>query len=62
MVNVASPNRRYAAVAVLGALAGGLFVAIATKAIPRMMSGVREGMMERMMACMAEGGQGIPDT
>jgi hypothetical protein len=62
MVNVASPNRRYAAVAGLGALAGGLFVAVATKAIPRMLSCVGEGMMEQMMACMGEGGQGLPET
>jgi hypothetical protein len=62
MARASTPNRKYAAVAGLGALAGGLFVAIATKAIPRLMSGVVEGMREQMMTCLGEGGQGLPDT
>lgn len=42
----------YILAAALGALGGGAIVAIATKAIPKMMS----GMMQKMMARMAEGG------
>jgi hypothetical protein len=62
MAKAVSSTRKYAAVAGLGALAGGLSVAIATKAIPRMMSGAMEGMREPMMACIGDGGQGLPDT
>jgi hypothetical protein len=43
-------------------LAGGLLVAVATKAIPRAMSGVMADMMERMMARMGEGESHLPDT
>lgn len=42
----------YILAAALGAIGGGAIVAIATKAIPRMMS----GMMRNMMTKMAEGG------
>jgi hypothetical protein len=42
----------YVLAAALGAIGGGAIVAIATKAIPRMMS----GMMRNMMVRMAEGG------
>lgn len=62
MASVASPTRRYVAVAGLSALAGGLFVAIATRAIPRAMSSVMAGMMEQMTARMGEGEHGLPDT
>jgi hypothetical protein len=62
MASVSSPTRRYAAVAGLSALAGGLFVAIATKAVPRAMSGVMAGMMEHMMARMGEGEGHLPET
>jgi uncharacterized membrane protein YeiH len=46
----------YALVGVLGAIGGGLVVAVATKAIPKMMPQIMEGMMRKMMAHMGEGG------
>jgi ABC-type branched-subunit amino acid transport system permease subunit len=52
-----SPNTRsYVLAAALGAIAGGLFVAFATKAIPKMMSQIMSGMMQNMMARMREAG------
>jgi hypothetical protein len=42
----------YILAAALGAIGGGAIVAIATKAIPKIMS----GMMQNMMARMAKGG------
>ena len=45
-------KKGYILAAALGIIGGGAIVAIATKAIPRMMS----GMMQNMMARMAEGG------
>ena len=62
MAQAVSQARKYAAVAGLSALAGGLFVAVATKAVPRAMSGVMAGMMEQMMARMGEGEHALPDT
>ena len=46
--------------AVLGAAAGGLFVAVATNAIPRMMSRMMTGMMSTMMSRMKESGDSLP--
>ncbi len=42
----------YVLAAAMGAIGGGLFVALTTKAIPNMMS----QMMQNMMACMRENG------
>jgi hypothetical protein len=39
----------------LGAIAGGLIIAVATRAIPKMMAKMMAGMMENMMAQMGEG-------
>ena len=39
----------------LGALGGGILVALVTKAIPRMMNKMMSGMMENMMSQMGEG-------
>jgi hypothetical protein len=39
----------------LGAVGGGLLIAVATRAIPKMMSKMMAGMMENMMAQMGEG-------
>lgn len=39
----------------LGAIGGGLLVAVATRAIPKMMSKMMAGMMQNMMAQMGEG-------
>ena len=46
----------YFLAAAIGAVAGGLFVAVATKAIPKMMSKMMSGMMQGMMARMQEHG------
>ena len=51
-----SENLRYVIVALLGVLAGGFLVAIATRAVPRMMSEMMAGMMQNMMASAGEGG------
>ena len=48
---MSSPNTergRYLVVLILGAVAGGLIVAVATKAIPKIMSGLMEQMMSEM--------------
>jgi hypothetical protein len=51
----------YIFAAFLGALAGGVGVAIATRALPKMMAQAMSNMMQRMSAQMAE--RGIqPDT
>ena len=52
MHHIGSHSRRYVLAAVLGAIGGGIVVALATKAVPRMMS----GMMRNMMAQMGEDG------
>jgi len=48
MHNAGSHNRGYVLAAVLGAIGGGLVVALATNAIPRMMSGMVQNMMAHM--------------
>ena len=45
----------YLFAALLGAVGGGVVVAIATDAIPRMMTQMMSGMMQNMMAQMGEG-------
>ena len=50
MSNVSSPTKGYMLAAVLGAIIGGLVVALATKAIPKMMSQTMAGMRQKMMA------------
>lgn len=49
-------RKKYLLAASLGAVGGGLFVALATRAIPRMMSQMMSGMMRNMMAQMGEAG------
>ncbi len=49
---MASRNAGYVLAAVLGAMGGGLLVAVATRAIPRMMA----SMMQNRMAQMKAGG------
>jgi len=57
MHNTSSYNKGHVlAAAVLGVLAGGLVVAFATRAIPKIMSQMMSGMMQNMMAQMGEGG------
>ena len=49
-------TRRTILAAVLGALGGGLVVAIATQAIPKIMSQMMPAMMKNVMAHMGEEG------
>ncbi len=42
----------YIAVALFGAAAGGLFVALTTRAVPKLMSGMMGGMMHKMTSEM----------
>ena len=51
-----SNTKKYILVAFLGAVSGGLVVAIATRAVPKMMSQIMSGMMQNMMSQMGEGG------
>jgi hypothetical protein len=53
MLNPGAHNRGYILTALLGAIAGGLIVVVATKAFPKMMA----GMMQNMMAQMREAGR-----
>ena len=48
MNNTRYSARGYALAIVVGALGGGLLVAIVTKALPRMMSGMMQNMMMQM--------------
>ena len=52
MSEIDSNNRNYIIAALLGAVGGGLVVALATNAIPKMMS----KMMQNMMSNMRESG------
>lgn len=52
MHNKSAHNRKYVFAILLGAIGGGLIVALATRAIPKMMSRI----MRNMMAQMGEGG------
>ncbi len=56
MLEVDSRSRSYALAALVGAIGGGLFVAWATRAIPKLTTGIMTGMMQTMMAQMKEGG------
>jgi hypothetical protein len=48
MNNTRSSTKGYALALVLGAIGGGLVVAIATRAVPKMMSGMMQNMMMQM--------------
>ena len=50
-----SQLKGYLLAAGLGAVGGGLLVALVAKAIPRMMSEMMSGMMENMMSQMGNG-------
>jgi hypothetical protein len=56
MHDTGSHKGGFVLVAALGAIGGGLVVALATKAIPRMMSEMMPRMMQNMMAHMGEDG------
>jgi hypothetical protein len=47
--------QRYFLAAGLGAVGGGILIAMATKAIPKMMGRMMAGMMDTLMAQMGEG-------
>ncbi len=51
-----SQRTGYALALLLGALGGGLFVALATRAVPNMMGRMMSGMTPNMMDQMNEGG------
>jgi CheY-specific phosphatase CheX len=56
-MNTMSDQRKNYAIAILiGAIGGGLFVTLATKAIPKMMTQMMSGMMQNMMSRMSESG------
>lgn len=61
-MNMLGDQRKYYAVAfLLGAIGGGLFINMVTKAIPKMMSQIMSGMMQNMMSHMIESGCVPPD-
>ncbi len=51
-----SRNRGYAIAALFGAIGGGLLVALATRAIPKMATGIMTGMMQSMMSQLKASG------
>ena len=55
MRNTGCRSGGYVFAALLGAIGGGLAVAVITKSIPRMMSQMMAGMMRNMMAQMGGG-------
>lgn len=55
MSDSAFPYKGYAIAALLGAAGGGLLVALATRAVPKMMARMMSGMMRSMMSQMGEG-------
>ena len=62
MAEVVSPTRGYIVAAGLGALAGGLLVAVTARVLPRVMSRAMAGMMREMMGRVGEGEEHLPDT
>jgi uncharacterized protein involved in exopolysaccharide biosynthesis len=51
-----SDAKKYVLAATLGAVGGGLLVALTAKAIPKMMSQIMSGMMQDMMGQMRKSG------
>jgi hypothetical protein len=58
MGNPDSRRRGYVLAGLLGAIGGGLFVALATRAVPKVISHL---MSETMQHMMSEGGEGACD-
>ena len=56
MFTIESQQRNYILATVLSALGGGLVVALATRAVPKIMSEMMSGMMRNMMAQMEAAG------
>ena len=48
MIHTNSQYKKYALAMILGAIGGGLAVALITKAIPKMMAGIMRNMMSQM--------------
>ena len=48
--------KNYAVAILLGGIGGGILVALATKAIPKMMTQIMSGMMKNMISQMSESG------
>jgi CheY-specific phosphatase CheX len=62
MVEMNTYRRNIVLAAILGTLTGGVIVAFATRAIPKMMSRMMAGMMQNMMAQRGKDGCALPDT
>ena len=56
MKNSISSYKGYIVAAILGAVGGGLIMALVTRAVPKIMSQMMAGMMQTMMARMKEDG------
>jgi len=56
MNNTHSSTKGYALAIIIGTIGGGLLVAIATKAIPRMISRIMQNMMQSMIMQMRKNG------
>ena len=56
MSDLGSINRKVILVAALGAACGGVALLLATRAIPKMMAHMRQGMMQNMMKMMKQRG------
>ncbi len=56
MKQMGNQKKGYAVAFLLGTVGGGLFITLATKAIPGMMSKMMSAMMQNMMAGMRESG------
>ena len=56
MNTMRDPMKNYAVAILLETIGGGLFVTLATKAIPMMMTQMMSGMMKNMMSQMSESG------
>ncbi len=56
MDNLSSANRNVILAAGMGAVFGGIAVLLATRAIPKMVTQMQQGMMQRMMGMMKEHG------
>ena len=56
MGDAGTRRKRYALADLLGAIGGGLVVALVTRAVPKMMSQMMAGIMQDMMSRMDEAG------
>ncbi len=54
MNTMGDQRKAYTIAFLLGTVGGGMFVALATNAIPKMMSKMMSGMMQNMMSRMSE--------